>query len=813
MTTPQSRLFDTSEGGAASESHVGSGGDGNGPGSEWAEEMAAEQRHVTAAYERLDAMREAARRVEAGYSDVRRGGTHQARLERDAAVDMTRRRLMALDIGDRALVFGRLDLEGGDRAYVGRVGVDDEAREPLVVDWRAPVAAPFYRATALDPLGVVRRRHFQTRGRTLTGLDDEVFDAAASEAAGHALVGEGALLRAISGRRTGRMGDIVATIQADQDRAIRAPLEGTLIVNGGPGTGKTAVALHRAAYLLYTHRERLAGRGVLFVGPSPVFLRYVEEVLPSLGEGEARLTTAARLKGYLDVSATDSPDVARLKGDARMATVVANALGDRQRPLPRPIQMRIRGHRIGMTPAASRRIVNRARRRRGTHNSLRPYVVQRILDHLEQEYRRIILERFRHEGEADDEGDEVRGPGEAPAASDAESRRRQLNSEDRAAAAAIATDREPEADWVDELRRQIRRRQETREILERTWPVLSGAELIRDMTGFAALVRSASNGVLNAEEQRLLVRDRGPDVASMAWSEGDLALIDEADGLLGPTDDARPRRRAARDDVESLEAAGRVVEELGLGGMVSASEIARRYGTEEHVTPDEPIPDYGHILVDEAQDLSPMQWRMIGRRSPARSLTLVGDFGQASRPGAADSWEAVLEAVGARASSTATLTVNYRTPAEIMEPAVRVLKVTAPDMTPPEAVRHTGVYPRFVSVSDQDLASAVASEARQGTAEGGTVAVITPVELQRPLGAALGDLVAGWGSPDALDADVALVTPTEAKGLEFDHVVLVEPSAMAGDGRAGLRLLYVCLTRATSTLAVVHARTLPEALR
>ncbi|MEZ5169598.1 MAG: UvrD-helicase domain-containing protein [Acidimicrobiia bacterium] len=748
-------------------------------------EIASEQRYVDAAYERLDAMRAAARRVEDGYREVGRGGTHQARLERDAAVDLTRRRLSALEIGDRPLVFGRLDLEAGDPAYVGRVGVDDESREALVVDWRAPVAAPFYRATALEPLGVVRRRHFQTRGRVITGLDDEVFDADRSRAAGHTLVGEGALLRAISGHRTGRMGDIVATIQADQDRAIRAPLAGALIVNGGPGTGKTAVALHRAAYLLYTHRERLAGRGVLFIGPSPVFLRYVEEVLPSLGEGEARLTTIERLRPTIAVRASDPPAVERLKGDVRMADVLAAALRDRQRPLPRPVHLRVDGHRVTMTPSASRKIVRRALRRRGTHNSRRPYVEQRVLDHLERGYLRVLAGR-------DD-----------------------LSVDDRSAASAAARGEEPEREWSDDLRRRIRERPETREILERIWPVLSGAELLREMSGFPELVKSAATGILTRDEQELIVRDRGPDLASMHWSVADVALIDEADELLGPTTDARPWRPRRAQDEDSLEVAGRVVEELGLSGMVSAAEIARRYGAGTPPSaPDDDVPGYGHVLVDEAQDLSPMQWRMVRRRAPGRSLTLVGDFGQASRPGAAGSWEEVLDVVDARSSTTATLTVNYRTPAEIMEPAVRLLRASGPGLTPPEAVRHTGTHPRFDRVDLHDRVRSADAAARASVGGNGTVAVIAPGGLCVALGSSLGDLAAGWGSPDALDAPIALVTPTEAKGLEFDHVILVEPSDIVGDDRrAGLRRLYVCLTRATSTLTVIHSQPLPEALR
>lgn len=257
-----------------------------------AAEIAAEQAHLDAAYERLDFMRRAAERVAAGYTDVQRGGTHQARLEREAAEAFSRRRLAALDIGEQPLCFGRLDmLRQDDAFYIGRISVTDDDLNNVVVDWRAPVAEPFYRATAIAPMGVARRRHFQTHGRRLIGLDDEVFDAEATDDAGFTVVGEGALLAALDRERTGRMRDIVATIQSEQDEAIRADLAGVLIVSGGPGTGKTAVALHRAAYLLYTHRQRLASQGVLLVGPSPIFLRYIDEVLPSLGEDEVSLTT------------------------------------------------------------------------------------------------------------------------------------------------------------------------------------------------------------------------------------------------------------------------------------------------------------------------------------------------------------------------------------------------------------------------------------------------------------------------------------------------------------------------------------------
>src|SRR5215813_7199705 len=296
-------------------------------------------------------MRKAASRVAEGYGEVGRGGTHQARLERDAAAAHTRRRLAALNIGNAPLCFGRIDLEpepgddrpDDDRYYIGRISVTEADQTPLVVDWRAPVAEPFYRATAVEPMGVVRRRHFQTHGRELIGIDDEVFDSEAADEAGFTIVGEAALLAALERHRTGRMGDIVATIQAEQDEAVRAPLPGILVVAGGPGTGKTAVALHRAAYLLYTHRRRLASRGVLLVGPSPIFLRYIEHVLPSLGEQDVQLSTIAGLRPSVPVRATDPDSTAALKGDVRMAKVIERAVADRERPLRNDFTLLIDG--------------------------------------------------------------------------------------------------------------------------------------------------------------------------------------------------------------------------------------------------------------------------------------------------------------------------------------------------------------------------------------------------------------------------------------------------------------------------------------
>jgi len=739
-------------------------------------ELAGEQAYIDAAYARLDAMRASAAAVSAGFAEVGAGGPHQARLERDVADSVTRRRLAALDIGDAPLVFGRLDrADAPDPAerclYIGRVAVNDEAQDPLVVDWRAPVAEPFYRATPVAPMGVVRRRHFLTRhgrGRDLVGIDDEVFDRDAAAAEGLASVGEAALLAALDRARTGRMGDIVATIQIEQDEAIRADLAGVLIVSGGPGTGKTAVALHRAAYLLYTHRKRLGSRGVLLVGPSPIFLRYIDQVLPALGEDEVQLATPAGLKPQFRVRAVDPDEVAAVKGDARMARVVERALRDREHVLPRDVVFGLDDVVLRLTRRDSRRVIERAQKRRGTHNEKRPGVVRHVTDLLTAQYRRAL--------------------------------------------GAAAPD---DTDWDREIAVRIRRVPEVRIALERMWPVLSGAELVHDLFSFEALVRSAADGILKRSEMTGLVRPRSADVREVAWTEADLALIDEADALLGPPESARPRRRRARraglDD-----AAFRTVSELGVGGFLTAGQLAARYGGGAAAPTDEAGEGrtFGHVLVDEAQDLSPMQWRMIARRCPSGSMTLVGDFGQASRAGSASGWNEVLSLVPTHAGArNVALSVNYRTPLEIMTVAARVLAAASPDIDASESVRATGRAPEFVTVAPDGLLAEAVARARAAVAGPGTKAVIAPPDLQAELVDALADVGAAAGTAEAIDAPIAVLDPVAAKGLEFDAVVVVEPIRLVDPGPRGLRLLYVTLTRATQHLTVVHAAPLPDSLR
>jgi hypothetical protein len=473
--------------------------------------------------------------------------------------------------------------------------------------------------------------------------------------------------------------------------------------------------------------------------------------------------------------------------------------------MPRDVVVALDGYVLRMRRRDSARIVERAHARRGTHNERRPYIAGLVIEHFKREYRRALVRAYRADRARLDADAQLELSADRSAATVA----------DPTTAAALARGEAAPPEWESELTTRVRRLPEVRAALERMWPVLSGADLVHDVFGFAALIRSAAGGVLTDAEQALLVRERVGDVAAVAWTDADLPLIDEADAILGPPSSARPRaRRRARRDAD-LEQARRTVEALGVGGSTNAADVLARYGSDVGPTVDDEgeLRTFGHVLVDEAQDLSAMQWRMLARRCPSGSMTLVGDFGQASRPGALSNWDDVIANLPVRVPPhRVMLTVNYRTPAEIMDVANRLLPAAAPGVEPARPVRSTGAYPEVVTVGRDQLVRAAAEHARASSAMGGTVAVIAPTELHRALALALSDRGAVADDVEAIDAPIAVLTGLDTKGLEFDHVVAVEPARLVSPDRSGLRLLYVVLTRATRRLVVVHAEPLPEAL-
>ena len=777
-----------------------------------------EQEFLDRAYDGLEFMRGEARQMLEGVLDLGRGGTFQSRTERDIVVRTSLARLDQLDIGDQALYFGRIDRlpEPGDGAgesfHIGRLAVSGPDHEPLVVDWRAPVAEPFYRATGLDPQGLARRRHLAVRGRTVLGLEDEYFadpsggaapiptpDGAAAHDGGAGagaerlltdglvLGGPGALLAALGQARTGQMGDIVATIQREQDEIIRSPLTGVLVVQGGPGTGKTAVALHRAAYLLYTHRFPLERQGVLVVGPNPLFLRYIEQVLPSLGETGVSLSTVAGLVPEVRVRGTDAAGVAKLKGDVRMVKVLARAVRTRQRPLRGDAEIPFGAGVLRLRAKTTEEIVALARRRPGTHNARRRFVEAQVL--------RVLADDYRARS---------------------------------ARAGAVACDELPTPEEQDDLVQRLRRVPAVIEALDRMWPRLSPHEFLHDLLGAPPLLTAAGRGILSRAEVARLHRPRSTSLEAVPWTVGDAALVDEARTLLGPR-----RRRPSRAQGRARERVQRAEEGAAESGFWPQGLATSPVSLAVASGPDEEIRSFGHIVVDEVQDLSPMQLRMLSRRSLSGSMTVVGDIAQATGPWAPASWEEVVRHLSPqRPPRLVELTVSYRTPAEVVAVAAQVLAVAAPEIAPPRPVRQAGHRPRIVQTSRLGLGARLAELTREELAAvaPGRVAVLGPAVLLPEITRALAESGLDPVDPrdpagEGLAAGLVVLPADEANGLEFDAVLVVEPSLVAAvadepAGEAppvatvrGLRTLYVALTRPTRRLTVLHAEPLPVELR
>jgi DNA helicase IV len=753
-------------------------------------DLVVEQAAVADLYRRLDATREHAvtRFRQALAMPVI---NPQSLGEREAAARFQSQRITALDAADHGLVIGRLDREASPQPlYIGRVGLaaDDPSGDPALVDWRAPASRPFYTATPFRPEGVVRRRHIRTRGRQVTAVNDEVLtvDVAAVQD-GPALTGEAALMAALTAERTGRMTDIVATIQAEQDAIIRSDARGVLVVQGGPGTGKTAVALHRAAYLLYTHRERLARSGLLVVGPTPTFLRYIADVLPALGETGVLLAGLGQLRPGLDARGTEAPEVAEVKGRLAMADVLKAAVRDRE-TVPRGVrELVVDGVRIPLRPVDLTACRTTARRASRLHNLGRGAFARALVDVVAQRYAARI-------------GSDVRGGANL------------LDSRD-----------------VEALRAEIAGEPAVRQLVDELWPVLTPERLVADLFADPARIRRATRGWSDSD-RALLERP-----ADAPWTPADVPLLEEADELLGFDDSAERarearRRRQARDEAqETLDMlyGSRSTdldddedgEELTATDLLDAAMLAER-GAEVDVrsAAERAATDrtwvFGHVVVDEAQELSAMTWRLLARKCPTRSMTVVGDLAQTGSLAGATDWGTVLEPHVGNQWRLAQLTVNYRTPAEIMAVAADVLDAGDAVTAPPRSVRSTGLPPAAEQVPEQALLPRAAEVTAELVAAGGTVAVIVPPSR---VGAAVDALTATFpvvsaGPAADSSAGPVVLVPADAKGLEFDSVLLVDPQALLDEGVRGHSDLYVALTRPTQRLTVLYPGELPTEL-
>ncbi|MBB4685448.1 HelD family protein [Amycolatopsis jiangsuensis] len=687
-------------------------------------EIAVEQAHVDRVYTRLAELRAQAEAMRAKGYELGQGAQREAifeqasmLFERDMMVYHANQTLQTLDAEYEGLVFGRLDHRDRERIYVGRLGIRDTEFDNLVTDWRAPAAAAFYQATAEEPMDVVRRRVIRCSGQNVLDVDDDVLiaDAVPEDMQ---IVGEGALMAALGRARGEKMRDIVATIQKEQDEVIRAPWRGVTEITGGPGTGKTAVALHRAAYLLYRYRRQLGGAGVLVIGPSGVFTSYISRVLPSMGETNVELRALGEVLDGLEATRQDTSALAAVKGSLRMRKVLLRALRDTPPEAPDELRIVYRGEVLKLAGRELEKVRRKAHTQGAPPNRSRVRVAELLLA--------ALADKAEEYAKAD--GKEI----------------------DRA-----------------ELITDLGERIDFHRFLVVWWPVLYPAQVLKWL-GEEKRLAAAAKGVLSRAEISLLAADFAD--RARGWSVADVALLDELRVLVGP----EPKRRRRQTVVE--------VEPDRTGGG----------------TPHRPehYDEYSHVVVDESQDLSPMQWRMVGRRGKYASWTVVGDPVQSSWPDPGEAAQARDQAFGTKtARRRYTLRTNYRNSAEIFELAAKVVTGHAQAEELPAAVRTTGIAPEVRPVDAAALATATQAAVKEllGAVEG-TVGVITAMDR-------VGE-VSGWLSGQA-DERLKVVGSLDSKGLEYDAVVLVEPMELVTESSTGRRVLYVALTRATQHLIVL----------
>lgn len=736
--------------------------------------VAEEQEFVDRAYSRLDQLRSQYREQRQKIDANHGVGNAQGWTERDALATHFAELSSRLDNVEERLVFGRLDMKDHATHYIGRISLLDEHSSPLLVDWRAPISAPFYQATAQEPLGVVRRRHIATRARTVTSVEDELLDVDQAQHQGLTLQGEGALMSALSSARSGRMGDIVATIQGEQDRVIRASDRGILVVQGGPGTGKTAVALHRAAYLLYTQRERLERSGVLIIGPSRTFLRYIEQVLPSLGESGVVQMTIGDIVPGLSAQDDDPVDIAAIKGRAAFSRILREAVRLIPRLPDRDQVLQVWNRRVTLRIKDVQEALSRARRSGRPHNVARESFAMGLMELLAG---RLIVEAGDASSTADIDPDDLRT-------------------------------------WMSEIRDSV----DARRAINLAWMPTQAPAFLRKLWSRPDLLAQANRKAgtpLSVEDLNLLYRAQDEPLTI-----SDIPLIDELEELLGTLDLASAQKRRAEEqrEKEERERANEALKATGLGGGIVTADMLMRQTQEapslrplaERARADRSW-TYGHIVIDEAQDLSPMAWRCLLRRCPSRSMTVVGDLDQKRGHRRPNSWKQALGPAARAFSEEFVLSISYRTPRALTRIAQAVMaQHGTPVLYPMEAVRDV---PNCYQVSHthkdtlKECISQVVSamEERLDREEGegkGRICVIVP-DAQAQL------WHADESGASALDQRVSYLTAAGSKGLEFDSVVVVEPGAILEQGSGDL---FVALTRATHDLHAVTTTQLPRGM-
>ncbi|MFT3715365.1 MAG: AAA family ATPase [Gordonia sp. (in: high G+C Gram-positive bacteria)] len=744
--------------------------------------LADEQQHLDAVYARLDRMRATAQR-RLSETLLESADTPQALSERESYERLYSETLTKIDAGEHNLYFGRLDMIDGQVHRIGRMGMtDDDQVTTLLLDWRAPLSRPFYLATPAAPEDVDRRRHLRTRARKVQSVSDEHLLSGEVDTDGReaSVVNESALVAALNEARTGEMTDIVETIQREQDEIIRSTHRGVTVVQGGPGTGKTAVALHRAAYLLYTHWEILSRSGVLIIGPNEDFLDYIGQVLPSLGETGVLLSTVGNLFPGVTAKGHDTRRAASLKGGDDMLAVLRAAVRTKQSLPPRDLAMDFDGQRLPITGEIIKKARGAARSTRRAHNLAQRTFLRTALDELAAAHAaRLGRSSF------DD------GPSLLTAADLAD----------------IREDLENDPDTV-------------RAVLG-CWPTLTPQALLRELYADDDFRRRVTRGWSPADRAELARPARPlPDDADL--SPADVPLLDELAELIGySTDEAEREQQAqwrrrlaeAQDALDILTgSAPQDLEDeldpeiLMAYDLIDARQLAERQEATQHRTTAERAYEdrtwaFGHVIVDEAQELSPMAWRMVMRRIPNRWMTVIGDTAQTGDPAGTDSWSTIFTPYVANRWQRRELTINYRTPSEITRYANRLLAHIDAEQTPPESLRSNGIEPLAVA-APRGRALPTAVSTVEWEAWPGLSAIIVPDAMADEAAAAA----------RGADDDLRILPITAAKGLEFDNVVVVDPLGMISESERGYSDLYVALTRATQRLVVVHENGLPADL-